>query len=829
MKISLNWIKEYTKVDLSIDQLIEKIGAQLGAVDEVVDLGSKYKGIVVAEVVSCDKHGDADKLSVCKINDGQVIKSVERDSDGLVQVVCGAPNVKAGMLAAWLPPGVTVPSSIDKEPFVLEAREIRGVMSNGMLASAAELGISDDHNGIIEIDQKASVGDDFAEIYALNDYVIDIENKMFTHRPDLFGVLGVAREIAGIQNIPFSSPPIYKNPTTTGEVEKGGLPLEVDVELPDLVPRFIAVTFENVVIGPSPAWMQTVLARLGIRPINNVVDITNYFMILTGQPLHAYDYDKVKALSSDVPTLQVRYPKEGESLILLNGKTVVPHKEAIVIATDKQPVGIGGVMGGKDTEVDEATKNIILECATFDMYSVRKTAMMHGLFTDAVTRFTKGQSPFQNDRVVAWASEALVHDTGGKKGGKINDVHGNLPEPAQVSVSAEFINTRLGLKLSAQEIGGLLTNVEFDVDISGDDLTVIPPFWRMDIEIPEDIVEEVGRLYGFDKLPVELPNRTIKPAERNKLIDFKSRLRNILSANGATEVLTYNFVHGDLLTRVDQDPGKAYELSNALSPDLQYFRMSLIPSLLEKIHPNIKAGNDVVNIYELNKVHSKDHVSEGIPSEFNSLGFVTSANDKLEQAGAVYYQARLHLDALADRLGITLKFVPIDETAPNFPSMQPFDPKRSAIIQESSKGILLGVVGEFKQSVVRQLKLPRYSAGFEVDVEELMRVMPTSSRYKALMKFPKVAQDMTLKVPAEKSYQEIELLIYKSLDELGSKNMSFDVAFIGTYHKPQDKSKNMTFSFKIGSSDRTLTASEVNAILDQVSADAKNKFGAERV
>ncbi|HEY5152630.1 MAG TPA: phenylalanine--tRNA ligase subunit beta, partial [Candidatus Saccharimonadales bacterium] len=629
MKVSLNIIRrlneKYSSADdvtaIGTDELVKKIGAQLGGVDEVIDLGKKYQGIIISKVISCTKHPDADKLSLCKIDDGQVAKNVERDEQGYVQVVCGAPNVREGLTVAWLPPGTTVPETYDKEPFVLEAREIRGQKSNGMLASPKELALGDSHAGILELGE-ATPGSDFAQTLGLDDTILDIENKMFTHRPDCFGFIGIARELAGIQGMPYKSPDWYTPQPDFTAIEGSELPLEIRNELPELVPRFTAITMNGVKVGPSPVWLQVAQAELGQKSINNIVDYTNFYMLETGQPLHAYDYDKVKALGGDKPTIVVRNPKPNEKIKLLNGKEIEPRPEAVMIATDKQLIGIGGVMGGSQTEVDENTTNIILECANFDMYSIRRTSMTHGLFTDAVTRFTKGQSPLQNLAVLAKIVDEIRQHAGGKVAGPVlDDNHleaavlerNSLHPPVKLPV--DFINVRLGLELPADKVKQLLENVEFQVETAGDELTVKAPFWRTDIELREDVVEEVGRLYGYDKLPLELPRRDLAPTAKDRLLELKADIRQKLSRAGANEVLTYSFVHGNLLDRVGQDRSKAFQIANALSPDLQYYRISLIPSLLEKVHPNIKAGYDEFALFELGKTHSTDHGTDddGLP------------------------------------------------------------------------------------------------------------------------------------------------------------------------------------------------------------------------
>ena len=306
MRVSLNTIKTYTTVDLSVPELVAKINSQLGQVENVIDLGSRYEGATIVKVVTCESHPNADKLSVCSVDDG---------SGELIQVVCGAPNVRAGIFAVWLKPGMTVPSTAeDKEPFVLGTRELRGIMSNGMLAAGDELAINNDHDGIIEITERdlaagrtLQAGMSFAEAFDLNDTLIDIENKMFTHRPDLFGQLGVAREIAGIQNIPFNDPDWYWNEPAF--VAASELKLVIFNDTPEKVPRLMAVAMSNVSIAPSPLWLQTTLLRWGSKSINNIVDMTNYAMLLTAQPTHAYDYDKLRGA-----TLGARMAKPGEKI-----------------------------------------------------------------------------------------------------------------------------------------------------------------------------------------------------------------------------------------------------------------------------------------------------------------------------------------------------------------------------------------------------------------------------------------------------------------------------------------------------------------------------------
>jgi phenylalanyl-tRNA synthetase beta chain len=818
MKISVNWLKQFTDIDLSVDELVAKIGAQLGAVEEVIDLGKKYQGIIVAKVVSCEKHPNADKLSVCWIDDGGKAEGVARNESGHIQVVCGAPNVKAGMSVAWLPPGATVPSTFDKDPLVLEARELRGVISNGMLASSQELAIGDDHSGIVEIDIDAAAGTDFADLYELNDQIIDIENKMFTHRPDCFGILGVAREIAGIQGKKFTSPDWYRAPLDRIKPGKSALPLTVKNDITELVPRFMAVVMADVTIKPSPLIIQTYLSRVGLRPINNVVDVTNYLMVLTGQPTHAYDYDKLNNAS-----LETRKSRKGDKLKLLSGKEIkFEDDSAVLITSNDIPVGVGGVMGGADTEVGETTKNIVIECANFDMYSVRRTSMKYGLFTDAVTRFNKGQSPLQNDVVLEEAVATMQYVSGGHVASNVFDVKAAAKDQATVETNASFIGVRLGSSLPVEDIARLLENVEFGVEVHGDTLKVTPPYWRTDIELPEDIVEEVGRLHGFDDLPIELPARSIKAAETDPGFNLKRHLRHILSRAGANEALTYGFVHGNLLEKAGQDSSKAFRLSNALSPDLQYYRLSILPSLLAHVHGNTKAGFDEFALFEINKSHTKEHADddEGVPKEFETLALVVATADKIKREGAAYYQARSYLDMLAENLGLVFRYEPFAE-APTHQAALPFEPSRSARVLLGEK--ILGVVGEFKPSVQRGFKLPARTAGIEISISSFAGAK--SNTYRQLSRYPSVEQDISLKVPSETSHQTVQMFLQ---DNLGAPtNSSWQLSPLDIYSK--NDAKHFTFRLRIASFEKTMTAGEVNQLLDDVATKAKTDLGAERL
>lgn len=843
MKVSLNVIKQLINFELPpVDELAQLINRQLGKVDRVENLAERYRGARVVRVVECAKHPNADRLSVTKIDDGMAVPDVPRDENGLVQVVCGAPNVQADMWAVWLPPASTVPASIlEGEPFTLDARKLRGVLSQGMLAAADELAIGTDHEGIVALTPRdlpagktLQPGADFAALFGLDDYVLDIENKMFTHRPDCFGQLGVAREIAGILHQPFTSPAWYNLEQVFGDGDS--VPLAVSNDIPQLVPRFMAVAIRGVQVAPSPFWLQCQLVAMGAKPINNIVDATNYVMLMTAQPTHAYDYDTLHG-----GQLGVRMARQGETLALLSGKTIELTPDDIVIADGQGPVALGGIMGGSRTEVSATTTTIVLECATFDMYAVRKMAMRHGVFTDALARFNKGQSPLQNAAVL----NRLIGMVGGEQASPVIDIkpftseHGGILdeyfagkyEPATIDITSRFINQRLGSHLTENDICTLLNNVEIHSHGPENELGYIclqVPFWRTDLETKEDIVEEIGRLHGFDTVPRQLPMRRIQPARKNPRRELRRVVREALAKAGANEVLSYSFVHERVLKGAGQDPAQAFRLSNALSPDLQYYRLSVLPSLLDKVHANIKAGHSEFMLFEIGKGHTKARIGkDGLPAEQSLIDLVYSS--KKPHAGAAFYRVRATLDQLAHDSGLTLVYTPV-AAAQDDPVYAPFDINRSAHIWvEGSEAAgqperqLIGVLGELRPAVVKHFKLPDYTAAASLRLDVMEQIWrDTVVHYQPMSRYPTTARDISIQTSTEVTYDELMQAVSSAMTRASEAYPDVtirDLTPLSIYKATPDAlHQTTTFRLTLSSSQATLSAERVRSIIRTVFA-----------
>ena len=805
MLISLNWLKlGLDKIDISDDELVKLIGARLVEVEEVIDQTHKYDKIYVAQVKFCEKIPDT-HLTLCLIDDGGKAEDVERNKDGYVQVMCGAPNVHQDMFVAWIAPGAIVPASVhDAEPFKISMRKmLKKYDSYGMIAAADELDLGDDHEGIIELNPEGlQAGMPFAKAFVdLNDKILDIENKSLTHRPDTFGLLGFRREVAGILGQKFTSPDWYLNPNVDFK-NSSDVKLEIEID-EKLCPRYTAIVFEPTGKEYSPYFSNqaTLLARAGMRSIDPIVDATNMNMLLSGQPLHAFDYDKFVAVGgSATPKIIVRAAKKGEKLTLLDGKEIEMNEDDIVITSNNVPVALAGAMGGANTAIDENTKRVILESATFSLYNLRKTQMAHGIFSEAITRFTKGQPAGQTLPVaLRFAREVADY----LKPVGLFDSQKTAPVAEKVELPLAQLNSLLGTDFDATTAQKILQNVEFDVKTQGDKLIATVPFWRTDIHIPEDLIEEIGRLSGYDNIAPILPLHGT--ADPNVMFTLKTALRHHLSARGANEVLTYSFVHGDLMKKVGQDTDNSYEIVNSISPDLQHIRQSIVPSLLDKSYANLRAGHEKFALFEMNQVYPRTNGvdEDGVPKSTYQLGFVVV--DQAQKSD--FYLAKKYVQSILDNFGVEYKIKPFLDAKDK--SNAYYEPKRSANI-ETIDGALIGHVGEIKQRILREFKLPVPTAAFEIDLQLLLELQGASAKDFSFSQYPSVARDLTISVPLDRRAGEIEARIRETLSQRRLVNR---VKCTSIYQAEGADTKNISFHLDFARTDKSLEKAEIQAIM----------------
>lgn len=827
MIISVNWLKKFVPNLPEIGELSKLIGARLVEIEGVENLGEKYEDVIIAKVISAEKVENSDHLNLCKIDDGGARKDIERDENGFVQVVCGAPNVRAGIFVAWLPPESIVPETFGGENFKLGARKLMGNMSNGMIASLRELGLGDEHDGILEVSPEVfengiQAGDSFAEKFELNDFLLEVENKSLTHRPDCFGIVGFAREVAGILGEEFIEPEFIKGLNFEGVEDRK---IDIEIQNPKICERYTAAIFDvsNILKNPNLTIEKTYILRSGMRPIDEITDLANKIMFETAQPLHTFDLEKLEKLngSSDIKIV-VRNAFEGEELELLDGKKIKMNEKDIVIATGesgKIAIALAGAMGGISTAIDENTSKILVESATFNLYNLRNTQMRHGIFSEAITRFTKGIPQMLSRKVLDLFAEDILA-MGGKSLSLVADSDNNYREQLKISVSNDEINQVLGTNFSNDQIHRTLENVGILTENENSE-TFLIPFWRNDLHIKEDLIEEVGRLNGYDNIALQLPTRTFKAVKKAKIDLLQSEIREILTAGGANEILTYSFIHRDLLEKVDQDSQNSYKIVNSISPDLQYYRQTLTPSLLSKVSQNIRAGFGEFAIFEMNKITEKSLGlnEENVPIEQKKLAFVY-VNNKGENA---FYQAKNYVDFLCKKLGVEVEFSKFNLEKSSLSTE--FESKRSAVIeiQNNGKKITLGVIGEFKKSVQKSLKLPEATSGFELDLNILLENLAGSNvKIKNFSKFQSVERDISINVDEKREFSEIFNIFENISDKF--ENVEIEVLPIDIF-KNSDRTKNISIRFKITPFEKTLTGEEIHEIVQKIEELAQDNGG----
>lgn len=823
MIVSVNWLKKFVKIDLNINELAKQIGAKLVEVESVIDLGARYRDVVIAKVVECKKMADSDHLNVARIDDGGATGDVYRDEDGLIQVVCGALNIRAGLTVAWLPPASIVPETAgDDEPLKLEVRKLRGVMSHGMIASPKELALYDEHSGILELDDDLKAGASFAQTFELDDYLLEIENKSLTHRPDCFGVVGFAREVAGILGQQFTSPEWFNN-----QIRFKNQASEIEVEIADsnLSNKFQASVVANLKEMTGLSFLQkTYLARVGVRPVEKIVDVSNFVMVETGEPTHAYDYDKLLKIAHseqlDEIKLTVRAAQAGEKLELLDGKLIELTSEDIVIAVGKTVVGLAGIMGGSATKIDHSTERIVLESANFNLYKMRSAQMRHGIFSEAVTRFTKGQPPAITDLALARNLAMITGDEQAARKFTVATAEMRASSREEITLNYQLINVYLGTNLNANMIKTMLNNVELDVKFRADDLVVKVPWWRTDVTRRVEVIEEVGRLFGYDNLDLNLPTRVIKSNLPDDFSRTVTKIRNVLAMAGLNEVLTYSFVPKKLLQKANQDLDNSYKIINSISPELECYRQSILPNLLDKVYSNLRGGYERFGLFERGKIHWKNYGlnDEAVPFEMDSLAFVV-IDKKASQTG--FYLVKKYLLLLEHKLAARFEYKPLCST---LPMATVFEPKRAAEVWFN--GHFIGAMGEFKATVGRNFKLPMMAAGAELDLQALTELADRQQlQMKPVQTLPSVSRDLCLEVARTVEYQAIYDQLLQATNKF--KSIDFKIQPIDFYRK-DEKNKRITVRLILTPTDKTLVAKQVDAIVTQVvkvlSAEVKFKL-----
>jgi phenylalanyl-tRNA synthetase beta chain len=837
MRISTNLLRQFGNITATDNEIIQLIQAHIGEVEYSHNLSEDYKDIVVAQIVQKEKHPDADKLAVYKVNYGE---------DDPIQVVAGDKTLKTGDKVAYMKIGSVVPYTVQTEekPFEIKSVKLRGILSNGMMGSAKELNVGVDYKRVLVLPEDTPVGEAFAKYYNLDDTVIEIENKALTNRGDLFGILGLSRELAAISGNKFESPQWYISPNKDLKPETSCLNVEITNDAEAICPRYTAIAIDNIQVEQSPIWLKSILIKCGIKPVNNIVDITNYISVLVGQPLHAFDFDKLvehDPNTQDYADINIRMAKPGEKILALDDKLYELDKNVMVIANSTHPIAIAGVIGSKDTQVDEKSKRIILESANFDKASIRKTSMKLGLFTEAATRFKHNLDPKQCVPSLTKAVNIIKELSKGEIASKIIDIYHQEPKPKTIQIKPEHLNKVLGTDISTNEISTLLENLEYIVkrkNLKGklirskkntkkEFLYVTPPSWRKDIEIKEDIYEDVGRIYGFNNIDIKLPVKEIKPPLPNKIINTKRKIREILSNSGANEMVTYSFVDNQSFKNCNLDNNLAYKLKNAPSPELSLMRTCLLQSLLSKAKENIQRGKESFVTYEMNITHLNNYIhKDKLPVEHWYLGLLLADTVKSENTSS-FYIAKKYLEKIFTTFGIyNVQYdLVADSQELDLPIyikniLNIFDPNASAIV--SVEELKLGVIGEIREDVREKHKLPECSSGLEINIQDLVKIRPKNKEYKKKPKYPTFTQDLCFEMPVENKYSNIEDKIKQILTK---KNLWSKVECVDIYQDPKSsEKKRITYRITASDYNKTLEDDEIKNILSKITEAVVEKY-----
>ncbi len=757
MKFTLNWLKEYIDLDMPVDALADKLTMLGLEVDSVDELYRELDAVKVAKIVNVKPHPDADRLTLCDVTVGE----------DTFQVVCGAPNARPGLLTPIALPGTVLPGGMK-----VKKASIRGQESSGMLGSEKDLGISEDHAGIMELPDTATPGQSLPEALTLLDTLIEVD--LTPNRPDCTSVIGIAREVAGFTNQKMDLPVKNDLPLLTGEE----VPFSVEVLDPEDCPRYAARLLKNATIGPSPWWLRKRLLSVGLRPINNVVDITNLVMLEYGQPLHAFDFHRLGG-----GKIVVRRARANEDIVTLDGEKRQLDDKVLLICDAEKPVAVAGVMGGENSEVSDSTRDILLESACFNPLSIRRTARQLNLGTEASYRFERGVDPEVAPIAMERAVQLLVELTGAEVVPNGYDCVAGIKPPETITLRVSRTNDLLGLQLDATEVARCLESIELTVSrADADTLLVTPPSFRIDLEREVDLIEEVARLQGYDEIPITMPIVPMSFPEQQPGLELRKKLAAMLVSQGFFEAINYSFVdetYFDRLQLKSDDPVRtAVTLLNPLSEDQKIMRTMMLPSLLQNIARNTSRQNNDVKLFEIGKVFHP--VADApLPSENVRLAGVISGSRhpgaSLLHFGNTQvdiYDCKGMVEAILQEVRLTkavsVEFKNESTTAPGY--IQP----DSYVIYRAGE-TLLGYIGQIDTEVLKSFGVKQDVFFFDLDLDLITKREPTPKSFKQLPKFPAVNRDIALIVPEAVASGELLTAVLHADEALVESADIFDV------------------------------------------------------
>jgi phenylalanyl-tRNA synthetase beta chain len=805
MKVTLNWLKQYVDFDWPPAELAERLTMLGLEVEGVKKIGGDFEGIVVAQILTRDKVPGSDKLSVCKVNDGH----------GERTIICGAQNHQPGDKVPLILPNFALPLKPgDKEPFVIKERKVFGITSQGMMCSPQELGLPDQVDGLLILPKDAKIGQPFAEFLGrpAGDVLYDLE--VTPNRPDLNSVIGIAREIAALTGNPLKLPDI-KTPPASGVAAEL---VAVRIDDAELCPRYTARVARGVKIGPSPDWLKQTLEKVGVRSINNVVDVTNFVMLETGQPLHAFDYHLIAKGADGKPVIVIRRAADGEKFTTLDGQARALTANMLLIADASKAIALAGVMGGQNTEINDQTTDVLIESAYFKPQNIRATAKKLELRTEASYRFERGADIGICDWASRRAAQLILETAGGQLADGVVDAYPKPVEPGEITLRHQKANDLLGIALSPAQMENYLSQLGLKtvnrkarpVDAGGppDPATFRIPTFRVDLKREADLIEEIARLHGVDKIPSTPPRAATGANEFDALFDQLAGARAILTGLGFDEA------QGQTLISHEKCHGKTAEspaLANPLSSDMDVLRPSLLPGLLDSLRHNVSHKNNDVALFETGRVFIRDNAA---PREERRVALVMtgarhpqfwSGSDR--DARCDVFDLKGALEGFLEQLGLRgVNFVKRAESTALF--------LESATIHLGKNS--LGEFGQLSPAVARANDLRDAVLLAELNLDLLLSLSRRNASvktFKPLPAFPAIRRDVAMLVPEATTHEGVLNAIKSAKPQNLERADLFDV-FRGK--NVPDGSKSMAYAFTYRSPERTLTDAEVNSAQEKL-------------
>ncbi len=781
MLVSFNWLKDYVDIDVSPDEIARLLTMAGLEVESVEPLYPHLESVIVARIEKIESHPNADKLKVCQVNDGKEI----------LPVVCGAPNIYEGQKVAFAQIGTEFPDGMK-----VKEVKIRGQVSKGMICSEKELGIGDDHSGILEIRGDFEPGTSLAEALEIDDTILEV--AITPNRGDCLSYLGIAREVAALTGKRVKYPVI--------KLQETGPPIEklTSVTLLDAArcPRYSARVIEGVEIKPSPAWLQKRLEAVGLRSINNIVDVTNYVLMEYGQPLHAFDFDLLYERR-----IVVRTAMDNERFVTLDGTEHVLDSDMLLICDGEKGVALAGIMGGENSEIQPTTKNVLIESAFFDPYSIRRTSKKLGISTESSYRFERRVDPEGVIKALDRAAQLMLEVGGGRLATGYVDQYPKPFKPVTLAMSASKAGSFLGMQVEVEEAAKLLDSIELKVKVlDKDKMDVTIPTFRGDLTREVDLFEEVARLKGYDKIPASVPVAPLDTPKPDEFMLFRNRLADILSALGFNELVTYSFISEELISKLRYPEGDFHynvvKIKNPLSEEQAVMRTSLVPGLVETIRRNIYRKNENLRLFELSRVFIPAKNKELPDEPYFLVGALTGSRESTllydREHQIDFYDVKGQIEAIFDSLKLEPGFSS-ENIAPYL------DPAEAASVRVGGKTI--GCVGLLDSEVGEDfgIKTPVYV--FELSVNMLYDLSKAKVEFKPLPRFPFVTRDLAVVIDKDIPATAIKDALLDAREPLLESVDIFDV-YEGKKLKPHERSIGYRLTYR--APDRNLTDEEVN-------------------